>query len=316
MECSSTISEDHTGTVMLQAATPNSVTVTLDGGGSRRCSSGCCSHEAPEGRQCHTACSAGRGPAALQGRQHPGRDPDHARRDRYRRHGHHARLCDVHLGVGLASQRGDDGHHAPDRLGGGLRGHPKACRTRTFAIVFGASSVNGTCPVHSAAGPQLHRLHGPAEYWSSTTSSFSSSGDAARHIVPRGTGERERTAAAHGDGGLPRQRRNDHLVHHDGGGCPHRPVRWWYLPVRRLPAGLGPAADRPDRGIGTLPRSLVVVEDKTGCVVQNDASQVQLAITAGTGTPGATLNNCLANLSSGQTSFLNCAINALGTATG
>jgi len=33
VECSSTISEDHTGTVMLQAATPNSLTVTLDGGG-------------------------------------------------------------------------------------------------------------------------------------------------------------------------------------------------------------------------------------------------------------------------------------------
>jgi hypothetical protein len=33
VECSSTVSEDHTGTPMLQAATPSTLTVTLDGGG-------------------------------------------------------------------------------------------------------------------------------------------------------------------------------------------------------------------------------------------------------------------------------------------
>ena len=66
-------------------------------------------------------------------------------------------------------------------------------------------------------------------------------------------------------------------------------------------------------GSALYPAPTVVLEDPTGCVVQTDASQVKLSITAGTGTPGATLNNCLANLGSGETSFLNCTISTIGT---
>ena len=56
-------------------------------------------------------------------------------------------------------------------------------------------------------------------------------------------------------------------------------------------------------GAALFPVPTVAVEDKTGCIVQNDASQVTLAITTGTGTAGASLNNCAPSLNYGTTVY-------------
>ena len=61
-------------------------------------------------------------------------------------------------------------------------------------------------------------------------------------------------------------------------------------------------------GASLFPVPTVAVEDKTGCIVQNDASQVSLTITAGTGGAGATLNNCVPSLNYGSTVFSGCSI--------
>jgi len=66
-------------------------------------------------------------------------------------------------------------------------------------------------------------------------------------------------------------------------------------------------------GAALFPVPTVAVEDKTGCIIQSDASQVSLAITAGTGTAGATLNNCTASLNYGTTIFSGCSIGVIGT---
>ena len=66
-------------------------------------------------------------------------------------------------------------------------------------------------------------------------------------------------------------------------------------------------------GASLFPVPSVAVEDKTGCIVQSDASPVTLAITAGTGTAGATLNNCAASLNYGTTVFSGCSIAVPGT---
>ena len=66
-------------------------------------------------------------------------------------------------------------------------------------------------------------------------------------------------------------------------------------------------------GASLFPVPSVAVEDKTGCIVQSDASPVTLAITAGTGTAGATLNNSAASLNYGTTVFSGCSIAVPGT---
>src|SRR3984957_16809217 len=70
--------------------------------------------------------------------------------------------------------------------------------------------------------------------------------------------------------------------------------------------GSGPA------GAALFPPPTIAVEDSTGCIVQSDASQVTLAITAGTGAAGATLNNCVPSLIGGGTIFFNCSIGLPG----
>ncbi len=72
---------------------------------------------------------------------------------------------------------------------------------------------------------------------------------------------------------------------------------------------------QPTSGIAgspLFPAATVLLEDSTGCVVQNDLSQVQLSITPNSGTAGATLSNCAASPVYGETTFQNCAINTIG----
>ena len=71
--------------------------------------------------------------------------------------------------------------------------------------------------------------------------------------------------------------------------------------------------DNGNAGSALFPAPTVVVEDKTGCVVQNDLSQVKLAIHSGPN--GATLNNCVPNLGYGETTFQNCSLSTIGTYT-
>ncbi len=71
--------------------------------------------------------------------------------------------------------------------------------------------------------------------------------------------------------------------------------------------------DNGNAGSALFPAPTVVVEDKTGCVVQNDLSQVKLAINSGPN--GATLNNCVPNLGYGETTFQNCSLSTIGTYT-
>ncbi len=78
-------------------------------------------------------------------------------------------------------------------------------------------------------------------------------------------------------------------------------------------AWVQPPSSEP-AGAALFPPLSVAVEDKTGCIVQSDASPVTLAITAGTGTAGATLNNCAASLNYGATVFSGCSIAVPGTA--
>ena len=66
-------------------------------------------------------------------------------------------------------------------------------------------------------------------------------------------------------------------------------------------------------GAALFPVPSVAVEDKTGCIIQSDASPVTLAITSGTGTAGATLNNCATSLNYGTTVFSGCSIGVPGT---
>ena len=65
-------------------------------------------------------------------------------------------------------------------------------------------------------------------------------------------------------------------------------------------------------GAALFPVPSVAVEDKTGCIIQSDASPVTLAITSGTGTAGATLNNCATSLNYGTTVFSGCSIGVPG----
>ncbi len=71
--------------------------------------------------------------------------------------------------------------------------------------------------------------------------------------------------------------------------------------------------DNGNAGSALFPAPTVVVEDKTGCVVQNDLSQVQLAINSGP--TGATLRNCVPSLGYGETTFQNCTLSTIGTYT-
>ena len=71
--------------------------------------------------------------------------------------------------------------------------------------------------------------------------------------------------------------------------------------------------DNGNAGSALFPAPTVVVEDKTGCVVQNDLSQVQLAIHSGPS--GATLSNCVPNLGYGETTFQNCSLSTIGSYT-
>ncbi len=66
-------------------------------------------------------------------------------------------------------------------------------------------------------------------------------------------------------------------------------------------------------GAALFPVPSVAVEDKTGCIIQSDASPITLAITSGTGTAGATLNNCATSLNYGTTVFSGCSIGVPGT---
>jgi Bacterial Ig-like domain (group 3) len=65
-------------------------------------------------------------------------------------------------------------------------------------------------------------------------------------------------------------------------------------------------------GAALFPVPSVAVEDKTGCIIQSDASPVTLAITSGTGTAGASLNNCATSLNYGTTVFSGCSIGVPG----
>jgi hypothetical protein len=65
-------------------------------------------------------------------------------------------------------------------------------------------------------------------------------------------------------------------------------------------------------GSALFPAPTVVLEDRTGCIVQNDASQINLSIASGPS--GGTLNNC-APSGYGETSFENCSLSTIGTYT-
>ncbi len=184
----------------------------------------------------------------------------------------------------------------------------------TFANCSGASVVNGNTALYiPLPDPNYTASITQAEYWSSTTASFSSPVTPPGTSCPGGPGTGGGpqlltvTVAFHGSGGTTTSSIatvvDDPIAPSGGGTCQYAASQlvWVQQPIN------GTA------GSALYPAPSVVFEDPTGCVVQNDASQVQLAIKAGTGTPGATLNNCLANLGSGQTSFLNCTISTLGT---
>ena len=66
-------------------------------------------------------------------------------------------------------------------------------------------------------------------------------------------------------------------------------------------------------GSALYPPTIVAIQDKTGCTEQNDLTTVKLAITAGTGTSGAILQDCLPSQQYGSTIFTGCAINDPGT---
>ena len=66
-------------------------------------------------------------------------------------------------------------------------------------------------------------------------------------------------------------------------------------------------------GTALYPQPAIAVEDQNGCIVQSDFSQVQLAITAGTGPNGAALQNCVPHQQDGTTNFTGCSINEPGT---
>ena len=261
---------------------------TLDGTGSRRCSSECCCHETPALRSKSGGCPAGRedrrrseagdtlieilialtviGVAAT-AISWPSRRPSRGR---------------------VPPQRGDHGHHAQDCLRRGHRGHTAAVEHPFVAVVRVRIRSTRTSRVHSSAGPQLHVPPSPRP----------STGIRRRRAFSLGPVTPPSTscpggvtgggpAAAHRDGGLPRQWRRR---------PPRRTRRWsttrslrqvaGCLQVRRLPTGLGPSsrsAGTRDRR-STTPHGGARGRAPTGCVVQTDASQVQLAITPHTGT--------------------------------
>ncbi len=74
-----------------------------------------------------------------------------------------------------------------------------------------------------------------------------------------------------------------------------------------------PSGSAGSAGSALYPPTVVAVQDKTGCTEQNDFSAVKLSITAGTGTSGASLQDCAPSQQYGETIFTGCAINEPGT---
>src|SRR6202035_1113142 len=66
-------------------------------------------------------------------------------------------------------------------------------------------------------------------------------------------------------------------------------------------------------GVAFPTQPVVTVEDVGGNVVTNDASNVTLAITSGTGTAGAALSGCVGTEANGAVTFTGCAINKAGS---
>ena len=87
------------------------------------------------------------------------------------------------------------------------------------------------------------------------------------------------------------------------------------LPVRRLQLVWVQQPSNGNAGSALYPAPTVVVEDKTGCVRAERRLSGAARHYDGHGTQGATLNNCVANLGYGETTFQNCTINTIGTAT-
>ena len=86
--------------------------------------------------------------------------------------------------------------------------------------------------------------------------------------------------------------------------------------VPALPASKLVWVDQPSDGNAAsvlYPAPTIALEDSNNCVVQTDASTVQLAIA--TGPSGATLNNCVHNVGYGETTFQNCNLGTPGTYT-
>ena len=135
-------------------------------------------------------------------------------------------------------------------------------------------------------------------------------GAGTRQLVPC-RGRSDRAPGADHPGVVQRLQRVDH----DGRARSQPADRGRHLLGPSHQAGMGGAAGKRERGVRAQPAAdpRPREREQNNCVVQTDASGVQLAIASNP--TGATLNNCVPSLGYGETSFQNCNINTPGTYT-
>ena len=181
-----------------------------------------------------------------------------------------------------------------------------------FANCSGANTVNTTpgsipLPNNPLPAPQYTATITAVQYWNPSTYSFTAP-QAPATSCPVGasaTGPQQLTVTVSYNGASQSITTvvQDPIAPSSGAACQFAASKLVWV-------------QQPDSGYAgssLFPAPTLVLEDSTGCVVQNDASQVTLAVASGPS--GGTLNNCVPNLGYGETTFQNCSLSTIGTYT-